>query len=563
MREIFRGIRRVPTSRLSRRIVFWVFISVVTIEAIILVPSMKRREQEQLRQLAAVSAARVSALRQFSAVPATDGQWVDRVRQLTIDPVILGGVVYRADGTAFGEFGELPTLSVEEAERTDRQLRLDRDRKRFDAAFPLASNLTLIIRHDSSSVCRELKAFFWRIVGLVLIISAFVTAGAWFALEPIVVRPVLRLREDLIGAGEAVSHDREPPDFYSATIRRRDELGEVIGAFNRMFRQISEAIDRRKQAEKALSESYRQVKSFSNALNAELERGREMQVSFLPARLPQVSGWEISAYFKPARQVAGDFYDVFQMPGGKLALVIADVCDKGVGAALFMALFRSLIRIFSGGALLSEAGCRMSPATGPSGGPAGISDEALARQAVFKVNNYIIEHHGELGMFATLFFGVLDPGSGTLHFISGGHESLFILNPGGGIREYLKATGPAVGITSSPDIQIGRSVLASGDVLFCYTDGVTEAHANGGEFYTRERLERTVALPSATASALIHGVSASVLTHSGDGEQADDITMLAVRRLAADQDPESAEASEAPEPFLTSVSGIHPVDTDE
>lgn len=104
-----------------------------------------------------------------------------------------------------------------------------------------------------------------------------------------------------------------------------------------------------------LNESYRsleqakqEIETYSKALQAEMEKGRKIQLDFLPSRLPQLAGWEIAPYFHPAREVSGDFYDAFLLPGNLVGLVIADVCDKGVGSALFMALFRSLIRVFSG-----------------------------------------------------------------------------------------------------------------------------------------------------------------------------------------------------------------------
>ncbi|MFC1896637.1 PP2C family protein-serine/threonine phosphatase [Thermodesulfobacteriota bacterium] len=97
-----------------------------------------------------------------------------------------------------------------------------------------------------------------------------------------------------------------------------------------------------------LDESYQKVEAYSRDLNRELEKGREIQLDFLPSLIPEIANWEIVAFFHPAYQVAGDFYDIFVLPGGYVGLVIADVCDKGVGAALFMGLFRSLIRIFSG-----------------------------------------------------------------------------------------------------------------------------------------------------------------------------------------------------------------------
>ena len=112
------------------------------------------------------------------------------------------------------------------------------------------------------------------------------------------------------------------------------------------------AYSQRKLAEAALQVSLTEVENYSQALNQELEKGREMQLNFLPGEetiknFSDKYSWEIASFFKPARQVAGDFYDIFELSHNTVGFVIADVCDKGVGAALFMALFRSLIRIFA------------------------------------------------------------------------------------------------------------------------------------------------------------------------------------------------------------------------
>jgi sigma-B regulation protein RsbU (phosphoserine phosphatase) len=98
---------------------------------------------------------------------------------------------------------------------------------------------------------------------------------------------------------------------------------------------------------------YSKLDQYSRALDAELEKGKQIQKEFLPHELPRLPGWELAACFHPARQVAGDFYDGFVLPNGCLAVVIGDVCDKGVGSALFMALIRSLLRIFTGKISLS------------------------------------------------------------------------------------------------------------------------------------------------------------------------------------------------------------------
>jgi serine phosphatase RsbU (regulator of sigma subunit) len=350
------------------------------------------------------------------------------------------------------------------------------------------------------------------------------------------VKPILRLREDLLKAGDAISQDRQTPAFYSASVQRQDELGEVIEAFRHMYKQITDAIDERKRAEEALQKSFKQVEAYSKALNSELEKGREMQTNFLPAQLLSKSGWEFAAFFKPARQVAGDFYDVFDLPGGAVGIVIADVCDKGVGAALFMALFRSLIRIFSGQTELEGLACLYNgESISEEDSTAGIDlthpEHLVALKAIQFTNKYIVKNHGELSMFATLFFGVLDPKSGTLTYINGGHEPLLILKKSGGVKDRLNPSGPAVGIQLDATFQIRETRLEPGEILLGYTDGIVEATSEHGNFFAFEQLLSSVkdALPS--AGVLLDHISEQVKSHTGDAEQFDDITLLAIRRL--------------------------------
>jgi len=382
---------------------------------------------------------------------------------------------------------------------------------------------------------RELSGFTSRIAGLVLIISVFVTAAAWIALCPIVVTPIVRLRNDLINAGNAISEDRKTPEFSSARGQRQDELGDVIAAFRRMYQQFSDAISERRKAEKALQESLSQVRVYSQALNDELEKGRGIQKSFLPAELPQKPGWEIAAYFRPARQVSGDFYDGFELPDGGVGLVIGDVCDKGVGAALFMALFRSLIRIFSGQTSLeglSPSGNETSSRRLGSDGEIRIGNPypTGALEAVRLTNDYILQNHGELGMFATLFFGVLDPATGLLTYINAGHQPPVIIDPSGEVREHLSPTGPAVGMMPDATFSVQQTRLEPGDILLGYTDGVPEADSNGGGFFSEERLLSMLKPTSPSALLLLHQIVESVTAHIGEADQSDDITLLAVRR---------------------------------
>ncbi len=525
-------------SRLSRRIVLWVFASIVTIEGIILIPSVKRREQELLAQLKELSSGKIAWI--LITYPQASGEeLVTHLTQLQQrNPEILGGAVYEPDGQKVGTFGEPPELSLSEVNRPAQPHLPSRNGSRYDdlvwSGNQMQESYTIIIRHDASNVRAELIAYIGRIFSLVALISVFLTVTVWIALEPIVITPIFQLRRDLLMAGEAIYHDQEPPTFYSASIQRQDELGDVIAAFKQMFQQISEAISARKQAEAALKQSLETVEAYSQALDYELEKGHQMQKNFLPTQILQKPGWEIATFFKPARQVAGDFYDTFELPGGAVGLVIADTCDKGVGAALFMGLFRSLIRIFSGQTDLEGLTYLDNPATysAENFSTSQLQDKQIikALKAVRITNDYIAKNHGDVGMFATLFFGVLDPINGTLNYVNGGHEPLLLIDAQGGVRESLNPTGPAVGMLPDLDFNIQKTLIKPGDILLGYTDGVTEARAADGEFFKEKRLLSMLEGTFPSTTDLLNQIVASVLEHIGTAVQFDDITMLAVRR---------------------------------
>ncbi len=529
---------KLPRGRLARKIVSWVFVSVIVIETIIFIPSFNKRQKELLNHLKEISAAKVSTLLQFTPPDIGPSDLLKKLEQLKMHHTIVGGVVYAADGRRIGTFGEVPQLAYMPLEPGQMLGRLSPDGKRYDVVcLPpwRGAPYTVVLRHDTASVTAGLKAFFWRIAGLVIIISLFVTVGAWIALEPLVITPILRLRKDLVAAGEAISRDRPAPDFYSASVSRNDELGDVIDAFRQMYKRITDAIDERKKAEQALKESYEKVASYSRAMNRELEQGREMQLNFLPAELISPLGWESAAFFKPARQVSGDFYDLFELPDGSLGLVIADVCDKGVGAALFMALFRSLIRVFA------DEVCRAAlagtvPAEDADSGqcrldqPTACVMSPYVLRPVERTNSYIATHHGELGMFATLFFGIMDPQTGVITYVNGGHLPLFIIAAGGGIRQRLATTGPAVGVIAGMQFEAGTARVEPGELLFGCTDGVTEASAPDGGFFGFHRLEKILEAPPVSAEQRVDELAEAVLAHTGENDLFDDITMIAMYR---------------------------------
>jgi serine phosphatase RsbU (regulator of sigma subunit) len=253
----------------------------------------------------------------------------------------------------------------------------------------------------------------------------------------------------------------------------------------------------------------------------ELEIGRQIQTGFLPARLPTPCGWEIAAHFQPALQVSGDFYDVFEVAGGRcLGIVIADVCDHGVGSALFMALTRSLIRAFA-----MQSADRLGAAAND---PLHWS-QTLALETVQQTNAYIADNHGEAGMFATLFFGILDAATGRLTYINGGHEPPLFLRSGQPVS-YLRATGLAVGALPDAPFKTESINFAPGDSLILYTDGVTDADDSMGVHFSKQRLVSLVSEASGAAQSLLGDVIAALNAHVGKASPADDVTLLIIRK---------------------------------
>jgi sigma-B regulation protein RsbU (phosphoserine phosphatase) len=265
----------------------------------------------------------------------------------------------------------------------------------------------------------------------------------------------------------------------------------------------------------------------------ELQIGHEIQSSFLPATLPVIPGWELAAHMEPARLVSGDFYDAFELAPGCFGLIIADVCDKGVGAALFMGLIRSLLRAFA------QTSWR------PGG------DEATARRrarqarrtreqrvdwlgrtlqrSVLLTNDYIAHTHGELDMFATLFFGVLEPESGLLLYSNCGHPPVLIVGPEG-VRARLGPTAPALGVIPGADVRLARAVIAPGELCFGYTDGVLDARDRASERFGSERIPDVLARASGSAQGAIDALVTALRRHTHGAELFDDVSMLSVLR---------------------------------
>jgi phosphoserine phosphatase RsbU/P len=298
----------------------------------------------------------------------------------------------------------------------------------------------------------------------------------------------------------------------------RDENNKPIG-----FRSILLDITERKKKETTIIRAKKQAEK-------ELEIAREIQFSFLVKDYHQPEGWEIATHIRPARHVSGDFYDVFPIATSKqIALIMADVCDKGVGAAMYMAIFRSLFRAYSDQQYImrwagTPTGIFRRDAMLASGGPS-------LKNAIDLTNNYIATHHGSSNMFATVFFGLLDPLSGELLYINAGHESAFVISRNQ-LKKRLEPTGPAVGMLPDMEFTIEAATLQPGDSLLLYTDGITDALNPTEQQFAEPRLIEAAVSPAPSAQALIKNIMSALDKHIAGREQYDDVTLLAVQRKA-------------------------------
>lgn len=240
-------------------------------------------------------------------------------------------------------------------------------------------------------------------------------------------------------------------------------------------------------------------------LNQELETARRIQRSFLPLGVPQHDGWDYGAFWRPMREVAGDFYDFYTLPDGRLAVAIADVSGKGVPAALFMALTVTVLRF----------------AMGLNFTPAELMDHA----------NHAILSDQKSGMFATVFVGYLDLESCVLQYASAGHNPPLLYRAATGQIEFLEAMGVAMGLFKDASYECDIVTLEQGDVLVLYTDGITEVIDADENEFGEERLKELVLhnahRPAQELADRIIEAAAAFATREG---AIDDETLIVIRR---------------------------------
>lgn len=248
-------------------------------------------------------------------------------------------------------------------------------------------------------------------------------------------------------------------------------------------------------------------KSAQQSAMQELKMAGRIQAGILPESPPALRGWDLAARILPARETSGDFYDFIPLMNGKWGIVIADVTDKGLGAAVFMALCSTLIRTYA-----------VQYATLPAFSMSSVNERILS------------DTRGS--MFVTAFYGVLEPDSGRLRYVNAGHNPPFLLSTQKGKPvDRLYRTGMALGILKEASWQQKIVKLNQGDVLLLYTDGITEALNRRGEQFGEKRLQQVIR-PAAgrPAKEILEAVLAEVRNFTGGASAQDDITLMALAR---------------------------------
>jgi predicted ester cyclase len=241
----------------------------------------------------------------------------------------------------------------------------------------------------------------------------------------------------------------------------------------------------------------------------DLRVARSIQQASLPKEVPELEGWRIATYYQPAREVGGDFYDLFELEEGRVGVVVGDATGKGMPAALVVSAASSMLRA------VAQAFHSSSPG------------EVLSR-----VNETLVARIPS-NMFVTCFYAILDPKSATLSYANAGHDLPYLRLSDGDLEE-LRARGMPLGLMPAMSYEEREVSLAEGNCVLFYSDGLIEAHNPKGEMFGFPRLRALVAEQGAEERSLGTILLEELYTFVGEGwEQEDDITLLTLRRSSA------------------------------
>jgi sigma-B regulation protein RsbU (phosphoserine phosphatase) len=328
------------------------------------------------------------------------------------------------------------------------------------------------------------KNLFFALFGILFIVVTILSV----LFAQIITRPVEELRRgsEAIGAGDLE---------HRVLIATGDEFEDLAHSFNKMAADLKDHID---ELQRTTAEKERFAK--------ELEIAKGIQQSFLPDSAPEIAGIELVAKNIPALEVGGDFYDFIPIAKDRWGLVIADVSGKGVPAALFMALSRTLIRA----------------STMANADPAAAIGHA----------NQLICEDSKTSMFVTLFYAILDSRAMTLHYVNAGHNPPLLLHGTSSDVMLLKAKGIALGVIDDVELQSVKVDLKPSDVLVFYTDGVTEAFNTNDKEFGEERLLKVIMENRhRPAQDIMEQILAAITAFAGERPQHDDITIMVLRAL--------------------------------
>jgi sigma-B regulation protein RsbU (phosphoserine phosphatase) len=240
-------------------------------------------------------------------------------------------------------------------------------------------------------------------------------------------------------------------------------------------------------------------------MERELSMARRVQTGLIPEEIPELKGWQFAARWIPAREVAGDFYDFVTLDSGRMGLVIADVTDKGMGAALFMVVTRSMLI-------------------------ASLEGSIFPAEAITKTNRLMCRYSTS-PLPVTLFYARVNPENGDLIYVNAGHNPPFVHRDETGNLDPLERTGMVLGLDDSLELQQASVQLDSGDAIVMYTDGVQDALNEAEEAYGEARLRSTIRdHGNGTAEEIAAGLEQSLVEFIGEAEPFDDITLLVAKR---------------------------------
>jgi len=337
-------------------------------------------------------------------------------------------------------------------------------------------------------ISRALKQTYINIA-LVTVIAVILSVIGAFFLSTAITKPINILAQGVKIAGSGDLN-------HKIAIKSKNELGLLADAFNEMT-------DDLKRAQKTALEKL--------AMEKELEIASRLQDSLLPKKFPDMGKYEASAFYKPAKEIGGDYYDVIPLAGGRFGIVMADVSGKGVPAALIMTMLR--------GVLNTEAVLNSDPV-----------------RVLINLNNGLLGRV-EGNIFATIFYAVLDTAGGLVEMASAGHHEILVYKSGAGAVESYCPKGAAIGILKGNNFEARLEKITvkieTGDRLLLFTDGISEAKSKSGGRFGMERAVKSLQKNGGRACReIIDGLLYDVDVFTDKEEQSDDIAVLSVGRTA-------------------------------